>query len=245
MPTIKISRGEIDLRRLLAKCEQMANEGDINENWKLPKFIESAESILRDLKNIKIEKENVDSYSKRISFLKGLLEAKKMENSIEKSIALQMLAPNSVPNSNKVKEIYLKNVANCENSLRDELLQEPSYLRHRAPPAEPSGSKELDSMLKYHHEKHEHIANDMLTMTRTMKEHSELAGKIIREDTKVLEKSSKIMDDNYYSLQKQSGRLQDFISKSGWRCWIWIMLGLMVIIFINMVFFMKLMKKKY
>lgn len=53
------------------------------------------------------------------------------------------------------------------------------------PPAEPSGSQELDSMLKHHHEKHEHIASDMLTMTRTMREHSELAGKIIREDTKV------------------------------------------------------------
>ena len=53
------------------------------------------------------------------------------------------------------------------------------------PPAEPSGSQELDSMLKYHHEKHEQIASDMLTMTRSMKEQSELAGKIIRDDTKV------------------------------------------------------------
>ena len=102
-----------------------------------------------------MNKENLDNYGKRITFLKGLLEAKQMvsfhymykpkfinnvyndkcielilseftllkENSIQKSIALQMLAPNSVQNSSKVKEIYLKNIASCENSLRDELLQ--------------------------------------------------------------------------------------------------------------------------
>lgn len=37
MPATKICRNEIDLRRLLGKCEEMANENDINENWKLPK----------------------------------------------------------------------------------------------------------------------------------------------------------------------------------------------------------------
>lgn len=73
-------------------------------------------------------------------------------------------------------------------------------------PAEPSGSQELDSVLEYHHEKHEQIANDMLSMTRSMKEQSELAGKIIREDTKViyimiLLFSRKNLRIKYYKLQ--------------------------------------------
>ena len=121
-----------------------------------------------------------------------------------------MLAPPPSLNSTATKEIFQKSLANCEDDLRKELFQgswnrnifrflfklitfhpnklfsiDSSELRQRFSYAEPSGSQELDSMLRYHHEKHEQIAVDMLTMTRSMKEQSELAGKIIREDTKV------------------------------------------------------------
>lgn len=37
MPDLKISRNEIDLRRLLVKCEEMSKETDVAENWRLPK----------------------------------------------------------------------------------------------------------------------------------------------------------------------------------------------------------------
>lgn len=61
-----------------------------------------------------------------------------------------------------------------------------SELRNRFSYLEPSGSQELDSILKYHNEKHEQISSDMLIMTRNIKEQSEMAGRIIREDTKVI-----------------------------------------------------------
>ncbi|XKL64239.1 hypothetical protein PGB90_004325 [Kerria lacca] len=219
----KKSRLEINVRRLLLKCEEMANKKDLDNDWRLPKFIESVDNMVRNLKNeqIKPDREELEKYSKRIDFLKGLLETRKMNDPMHKSIAMQMLAPPSTLNSTAVKDIYQKNLASCEDDLRKELLQDQFELRHRNK-SEPSGSQELDSILKYHSQKHDQIATEMLIMTRSVKEQSQLAGKIIREDTKTLEKSSKIMDDNYFHLKKQNNRLQDFISKSGWQCWIWI-----------------------
>lgn len=41
---------------------------------------------------------------------------------MQKSIAVQMLAPPSTLNSTAAKEIYQKNLANCESDLRKELL---------------------------------------------------------------------------------------------------------------------------
>ncbi len=58
-------------------------------------------------------------------------------------------------------------------------------LRNRFTSSEPSSSQEFDTIVRYHTDRHEQISESMLTMTRNMKEQSELAGKIIREDTKV------------------------------------------------------------
>lgn len=61
-----------------------------------------------------------------------------------------------------------------------------SELRQRSSTFEPSGSQEFDSILKHHNRKHEQTASDMLIMARNLKEQNELAGRIIREDTKVI-----------------------------------------------------------
>lgn len=244
MPT---SRLEVDVRRLLSKCEEMAKQDDLAQNWRLPKFIETANKMIQNLKNTTMKPldEQMQKYEKQIEFLEKLLETEKVENILSKSIAVQMIPPPSVLNETAAKEIYQKSLAICENDVRKELFQDSSELRNRFAYLEPSGSQELDSILKYHNEKHEQISSDMLSMTRNIKEQSEMAGRIIRDDTKTLEKSSKIMDNNYYSLQKHSNRLQDFISRSSWNCWVWILLIIMIVIFLNVIFFMKITKKKY
>ncbi|KAK7604971.1 hypothetical protein V9T40_006157 [Parthenolecanium corni] len=243
----KTSRLEVDVKRLLSKCEEMANTNDDEESWRLSKFVEAVDEMIVNLQNspIKPEKDNLQKYQSRVEFLKGLLETRKMENLMQKSIAVQMLAPPSSLNATAAQEIYQKSLASCETDLRKELFGDSSELRQRSSTFEPSGSQEFDSILKHHNRKHEQTASDMLIMARNLKEQNELAGRIIREDTKTLEKSSKGMDDNFYNLQKQSNRLQIFISKSGWNCWIWILLAVMIIIFINMVFFMKVARKSY
>lgn len=50
---------------------------------------------------------------------------------------------------------------------------------------EKSSGEDLDSLIKYHNNMREKIAEDMLLMTRSLKEQSQLAGDIIRKDIEV------------------------------------------------------------
>lgn len=51
-------------------------------------------------------------------------------------------------------------------------------------------------------------------------------------DFQVLQKSSSLTDRNMDSLQKESTRLQEH-SRSAWKCWLWIMLAVVMVIFIS------------
>ena len=54
------------------------------------------------------------------------------------------------------------------------------HLRQRK---QKSTGEDLDALLKYHHSMQEKIADDMLLLTRNLKEQSQLASSIIRKDT--------------------------------------------------------------
>ncbi|PSN44733.1 hypothetical protein C0J52_20350 [Blattella germanica] len=60
---------------------------------------------------------------------------------------------------------------------------------------------------------------------------------------KVIEKSSKLADQNFSNLKVESERLEEH-SRRACKCWIWVMIAVVLIIFINMVLFMKVMKKR-
>jgi len=47
-------------------------------------------------------------------------------------------------------------------------------------------SDNLDELLKHHQNKQESIAEELMTITRGLREHSELAGKIIKKDIDVI-----------------------------------------------------------
>jgi len=42
------------------------------------------------------------------------------------------------------------------------------------------------------------------------------------------------MDTNYENLKREEQRLMEFVRKSTWRCWIWVLAVAMVAIFISM-----------
>lgn len=44
----------------------------------------------------------------------------------------------------------------------------------------------LDELLKHHQNKQESIAEELMAITRGLREHSELAGKIIKKDIEVI-----------------------------------------------------------
>ncbi|KAJ9599850.1 hypothetical protein L9F63_009890 [Diploptera punctata] len=193
----------------------------------------------------KPNKDTMAEYIRRIVFLKGIIETHKLTNPAEKVVAAQLLSHGSATSSETItKEIHQTTTSKYNKELRDQLFQNEKGsedgLRHRKSNA---GGEDLDVLLKYHHSMQEKIAEDMLLLAQNLKHQSELAGNIIKKDTEVIEKSSKLTDQNFSKLKEESEKLGEY-SRRACKCWIWVMIVIVVTVFISVVLFMKVMKKR-
>lgn len=141
-----------------------------------------------------------------------------------------------------IREINQIYNASYNNELRQELLGPPddSSLRKRAGVGASTGGtagadggnhQEMGQALKYYGDVQERIAEDMLSLTRSLREQTETANRIIRRDTEVVSTSSGLSDRNLSSLSHEAEKLKDH-SKRAWKCWMWIMIGVVMMIFI-------------
>lgn len=103
---------------------------------------------------------------------------------------------------------------------------------------------DADEVLKYHENMQQKITEDMLSLTKNLKAQSETANKIIKMDTEVVSRSTELAQQNFSKLSVESTKLGEH-SKKAWKCWMWLMLAVVLIMIINMVLFIKLEKKKY
>lgn len=202
-----LSRQEVNLRRLLAKCELMCKTK--KEDDRMEKYVESLEDMLQEVKQISDSNETILTYKTRISALKNIL-----------GILTTKYDSDPEDNRNNLLGVRQRNVT-VSNSTAD-----------------------ADEVIKYHENMQQKITEDMLMLTRTLKEQSETANKIIKKDTEVVTRSSDLAQSNFSKLTTESSKLAEH-SKKAWKCWMWLMLAIVLIVFINMVLFMKVMKKKY
>ncbi|XP_056639078.1 vesicle transport protein USE1 [Diorhabda sublineata] len=206
-----LSRQEVNLRRLLAKCELMCKTK--KEDDRIEKYVETLEDMLQELKKITESSESIQAYNRRINYIKTALGITK----------------------NKYED------ENDPESMRKDLLG----LRQRiVDKPEISNSGDFDKVIEHNENIQRKITEDMLHLTMTLKEQSEISNRIIKKDTEVVSKSTEITENNFGKLSVESSKLAEH-SKRAWKCWMWIMLVAVVIVFINMVLFMKLMKKRY
>ncbi|XP_043278596.1 vesicle transport protein USE1 [Venturia canescens] len=258
------SRLEVNVKRLLARCELMAKEDSHLEkwNWKLEKFILALDDMLKELQESpdKPSRDTMTEYTRRVEFLKGVIETSKLTNPIERIVAAQMLPRNSSMISTDLNgpsvtsQIHQKTTAKYSRELRSELFnmdapggnsRDPlssNKLRQRAAGA-PAQDQDLDALLKYNRNMQEKIAENMILMTSSMKEHALTANSIIKQDIGSLEKSDKLTDKNAAKLRMESLKLEEH-TKSTWRCWVWLMVAFVLVVFFNMILFMKMAKKK-
>lgn len=250
---IQMTRLEINIKRLLTRCELIAKD-DPHKDWKLEKYILSLDDMMNELQTLpnKPSKDTMMGYTKRIDFLKGVINAMKLSNPVERVVAAQLLSKNSASINNSAStnittQIHQKTVAKYNQELRVELF-------HSNKDANKDGvrqrllnsniqDEDLDAILKYNRNIQEKIAENMLSMTGTMKEHALAASAIIKKDIGKLEMSDKLTDVNAIKLKKESLKLEEH-TKSKWRCWVWIMIAFVLVVFFNMVLFMKVARKK-
>lgn len=234
------SKLEINVRSLLKQCEEMVDQQD----WRLSKYIRSLDTMILELEEQfdKPEDKLISEYRSRC------LELKTASNYVEPAANLDQkrlkskLKASGDTGDDVLREIRQIHDQKYQKELRSELFNGNfnSTIRRRA------GQKvaeNLEQTVKQYSDVQEKIAEDMLLLTRNLKEQTETANKIIKKDTENVSKSAKLTDQNMTSLSSESAKLQES-SKKAWKCWMWLMIGLVMMIFIFMVMFMKIMKKK-
>lgn len=200
-------------------------------------------------------------YIKRIDFLKGLVNTTKLTNPVDRVAAVQMLPKSSTAFTDSIgpnitTQIHQKTSAKYNREMRAELFHNDKgmllsfYLRKRFAnvincllfPLE-NGIRQrlastniqdddLDAFLKYNRNIQEKIAENMLSMTSSMKEHALAANAIIKKDIGLLEKSDKLTDVNTVKLKTESLKLQEH-TQSHWRCWMWVMIAFVLVVFFS------------
>lgn len=250
------SRLEINFIRLLSRCESIALEKREEMEWRLEKYVTALEDMLVALRKSlsKPTSEVLTEYTRKVDFLKGLLEAEKLSSPTEKALANQFLAPGRTPTiANErmaaTKTVHMQAKARCTREMRDELLSKGSSqkgtletdLRNRRglPLDESQSAAELDAVLQHHHNLQEKLAEDMLNLARNLKNNTLAAQNIIRQDNQTLNQSLRQADLNFEKLKTESERLEQHAKKSvNWL--LWFMLILVSFSFISMILFIRL-----
>ncbi|NXI30457.1 USE1 protein, partial [Sterrhoptilus dennistouni] len=211
--------------------------------------------------NSKPAPELLNEYSRKVDFLKGLLEAEKLPSSTEKALANQFLAPGRTPTTAKertpaTKTVHLQTKARCTGQMRSELLGTVcSVLLYRfvkpffplcscrgLTSDEKQSAVELDAVLQHHQDMQEKLAEEMLSLARSLKNNTLAAQNVIKQDNQTLSHSLRMADQNFEKLKDESDRLEQHAKKSvNWL--LWIMLIVVCFIFISMILFIRIFPK--
>ena len=245
------SRTEIALARLLERCQEMAaSSEDLAAEWRLPKFISSCEEMLSSLPRPPDSgapsQDTMLEFQNKIKFLKSVLpppeepedEVTTQRVTTQPTIPMPMPQGSSLARDTVSKQIYQKMAERQNLSARDQLLSSS------VTQADGGAGLSLDKILSDQREQQEKIAEEMLLLTQNLKEQSSIAGTIIRKDTVKLEQSSAQADSNLEKLNIETKRVGEFSARGNCRCWIWLMMVIVLFTFIGMVLMMRLFSKK-
>lgn len=223
------SKLEINFIRLLKKCEKLA-EGDCKD-WRFESYVSSLQDMLGEIKKSlnKPMGDKIREYGKSVEFLQNLLASQQLSTE-EKCAAAELFAPESGASST----LRLNKKNQFEKEARKELLGGESKIKKR----------NISNFPKEKDEEQDRIVEKMKGLTNAMKHQMKTAGDIIVSDRKKIEDSINVADTNYDNLKVESGRLEEYVAKSGCSCAMWLMLFLVVATFIGTVLFMRLFPKK-
>ncbi|XP_059612050.1 vesicle transport protein USE1 [Phlebotomus argentipes] len=230
------SRSELNLRSLIAHCEEMAktDSGD----WRLKKYIKSIDILIEELEEedlMRPDNRVIEEYRSRCGELKKLVNYQEPQKIIrkEKDPSQDVHAV--------FKEIKQVHNANYFKELRKDLLGGESGVRQRVPGSGGTGD-DMGKAMKHFADIQEKIAENMISLTSNLKEQTQTANRIIKNDVETVKKSTSLTESNFGSLKTKSEKLKEH-SKRACKCWVWMMIGFVMMIFIFMVFFIKVMKK--
>lgn len=247
-------RVEVNLCRLLSRCEAMASGSDC-QDWRLEKYISTLYEFMAQLRKLNANgppAEMLNDYARRVDLLRGIAEAKKLSSAVDRSQAVDLLMPsNQVTSSNAgSRDLHAVTKARYQKQMREELLNKDSEssVRQRKTSGMDTDEavnddREVDDLIRHHAEMQERIAEEMVHLARNLRENVSASGRIVREDVTKLNKASDLVTANYGKLKVESDRLETHV-KRACSSWTLVLLVVVVMTFIWMVLFMKMFPKK-
>ncbi|CAJ0594459.1 unnamed protein product [Cylicocyclus nassatus] len=127
-------------------------------------------------------------------------------------------------------EVRLRNRAVYKADLRKQLLGEEAKRREGT----------SDDLMK-HEEKQESLANELLSLTRSLKQNMSVAGNVLKDDNKRLSSMNAQVDANVSDLRVESTRLAHHAYKCGFDC---ALVFVALFIFWSFICMVVVMKKK-
>uniref|UniRef100_A0A1A9URQ6 Vesicle transport protein USE1 n=1 Tax=Glossina austeni TaxID=7395 RepID=A0A1A9URQ6_GLOAU len=226
----------VNIRTLLNDCEELA--ADKSNYWRLRKFIKSLDIMIQELSDMD-ENEKIPIYNRRLDNLKtkiNYIESPPQSNNLQ---AFRQRGAAVESGDDALREIRQLQATKQYAEERRELLEES--VRQRKPLQNDSG--EQSEAVKYMRENQKKITEHMLSLTRNLKQQTVTANQIIKKDTEMVSHSAGMADRNIGALNKETEKLEDH-SRNAWKCWMWMMITFVIVTFIGMVLFMKIVKKK-
>lgn len=235
---------EISIRRQLCKCENVLKDEGFsleNSSLNLSDAIKNIESSIVNLKKSpnKPPDEVVQSFYQRLKSIKERLAEELIKEDC-----------NSNMSGGIDPKTYVIPTAKDYAAMRNELLDLETNgsegVRSRKKKISPSSNSNTDNLevlLHDQRQRQDKITENILSLTRNLKEQTLLAGDIVRYDTDKFEKSKGLADTNYERLKVESAKMEEQHQKS-WRWWvICLIFAGVLIVFVNMVLLMKVAKK--
>eukprot|EP00096_Caligus_rogercresseyi_P009769 TRINITY_DN3380_c0_g1_i2.p1 TRINITY_DN3380_c0_g1~~TRINITY_DN3380_c0_g1_i2.p1 ORF type:complete len:275 (+),score=83.98 TRINITY_DN3380_c0_g1_i2:258-1082(+) len=255
-----LSEDEIRFKKLLESSEALVSQGTFSGEFdtRLGPFLRRLEGLLHKIGE---DSERFEAFSSKLSSLKSFVEEdqlfdfdydlpnqwrKKGGNAAQGSKEQEKPRVNIPPplpsvDDNIQKEIFRKTVERYRAQDRKELFEDSGSSTLRRRKTDEGSSPQ--SLIHGQEVAQEEIAEQMLSLTRSLKEQTEAANRIIHRDINSLQGTQRTAEENIDKLTVESGRLQEHRSTFNCRCWIWILMFIVVMTFLKMLVVMKLFKK--
>eukprot|EP00088_Acartia_fossae_P068830 TRINITY_DN8809_c0_g1_i1.p1 TRINITY_DN8809_c0_g1~~TRINITY_DN8809_c0_g1_i1.p1 ORF type:complete len:264 (-),score=57.36 TRINITY_DN8809_c0_g1_i1:87-878(-) len=253
----KKTRNEINLSLLLDKTTELANNSQcIEEEWRLPKFVSAAEEMYSNLPEL--PDPAAPSSDERLQYHNQLLFLQTLVKNVKSVSFSDSISEDKVDANENVKKSVLlpQGPAFTRDTMSKQIAQKAAERAHQSQREQLFGKQnsdnvgqdfkqqDLDKLLAMHRDEQEKIAEEMISMTKRLKEQSMVAQTIIKEDTDRVDRINRKADENLSKLENEGGRISKLASRWNCRCWIWLAMFIVLLTFVGMVLLMKLFKKK-
>lgn len=246
---MSLSASEVSFLRLLERTKKLARENLAANVWKVNAAVLYLQNLLSKLQDERSSHADMMmQYGRELNHLRMMVEAENCKTAEEKLSQIDLI-PQRFPTAEidmrphdsesvlrrpaeTTSEVRVRNRAIYRADLRKQLLGDEKQR------AASSGD------LMQHEERQENIANELLSLTRSLKQNMTVAGNVLKDDNKRLSSMHAQVDANTARLGAEGARLAHHAYKCGFDCALVFVALFIFWSFICMVVVMKLFPKR-